>query len=355
MKKIAIFAICLWAAVGGVSGQIKVNEPQLVRDGERAAISFTGQIDRRVTGFSLMITPVLYSAEGSVSLAPILVNTRRARIYDARNRLQALPGTVSAEKGGQFAYTAELDYAEWLSGANMRFDITTTRCRTSARDTRQMIVARDLVVADANAAAVVVKAPTIVVMETPAPQPETIDVQISLRENVITPPTGKSWHFGVSFAAGSSTLDLGRAGNRRALDEMVDMIRASRDGTPLHGISILSYGSPEGEVFALANDRALVVRNYLINYVNWLRPSDIEIMSGNADWAGLYALVAMSDMPGRQMVMDIIDSEVTGTSQVDDARVRRRLMALENGRIWRFMRNNFFPQLGGEVMVTIEN
>ncbi len=83
----------------------------------------------------------------------------------------------------------------------------------------------------------------------------------------------------------------------------------------------------------------------------------ISVYNGAVDWVTLRALVSESNMPDKYKVLDIIDN----VPAWGNARNRGRLdhlMALNNGEVFNYIRENFFPQLrqtGAYVKVYYEN
>jgi len=107
MKNI-IIALALLLSLGA-SGQIDVRNLEIRQNGNRSEISFDAQIDRKATGRNnkLTMTPVLYNNNRAVELPPIVVETRRTRIMDARNRVSPLPGAVLTENGKIVRYAEQ--------------------------------------------------------------------------------------------------------------------------------------------------------------------------------------------------------------------------------------------------------
>jgi len=157
----------------------------------------------------------------------------------------------------------------------------------------------------------------------------------------------------VGFRVNSSRLDLFAFNNNRVLNEI---ILALRDGNLDGRIEITGYASPEGQQaanFALAQNRALAVRNYILDNVPRLRPANFDIINGGENWEGLYKLVEESNMPGRWQVLDIIESTPPNIDFRNNTSRKQMLMNLNGGQTWNYMLANFFPQLRSAATVTV--
>ena len=72
-----------------------------------------------------------------------------------------------------------------------------------------------------------------------------------------------------------------------------------------------------------------------------------EMESKGVDWIGLAGLVAVSDMPHRSEVLDILYNTpewVIRDGAIVDSR-KKRLQRLYGGRAWQYMESFFFPEL----------
>jgi len=119
---------------------------------------------------------------------------------------------------------------------------------------------------------------------------------------------------------------------------------------------IIAYASPEGPQahnYTLAQNRALAVRNYILDNVPSLRPANFDIINGGENWEGLYKLVEESAMPGRWQVLDIIERTPPDIDYFSNTSRKQMLMNLDGGRVWNYMLANFFPRLRSAATVTI--
>lgn len=166
----------------------------------------------------------------------------------------------------------------------------------------------------------------------------------------------------VYFRRGYSTLEDALRDNGARLESFADRLRALQQDTSrcIRQVRIVSGTSPEGTTKAnerLATNRSERIRQYLNrHFPSWNLSFDIR--SEVEDWAGLAALVAASDMPARDEVLEILRNTpvwVIENGRVVDSR-KRQLGMLQGGRPWRYMEEHFFPELRrSRVRVVYEN
>ena len=155
----------------------------------------------------------------------------------------------------------------------------------------------------------------------------------------------------VYFRRGYYTLEDALRNNGACLESFADRLRALQQDTSrcIRQVRIVSGTSPEGTTKAnerLATNRSTRIRQYLDrHFPSWNAP--LDIVSEGEDWAGLAALVAVSDMPARDEVLGILYDTpvwVIENGKVVDSR-KRQLGMLQGGRPWRYMEEHFFPEL----------
>jgi hypothetical protein len=160
----------------------------------------------------------------------------------------------------------------------------------------------------------------------------------------------------INFAQGSAHINLNSFGNYKALGDVISILQSQQEVILQGLIRITGTASPEGPQsvnYALAQKRAIAVRNYILDNVHWLRPSNFEIVNGGQNWEGLYKLVEESRMPGRWEVLDIIDNTPPDIDVINNVSRKKYLMDLNQGRTWRYMEYYFFPELRGAASITV--
>jgi hypothetical protein len=163
------------------------------------------------------------------------------------------------------------------------------------------------------------------------------------------------------FERGSSIMDRDLGENNKMYVDLLSSIRIL-DGNPdtrIAQIVVVGFSAPEGpldEKETLAMERAGVARDFLTANTR-VDPNVISIYNGSVDWVTLRALVSESNMPEKYKVLEIIDNVPAWTSSRRQSRMGR-IMDLNDGDVFAYMRQNFFPQLrqtGAYVKVYYEN
>ena len=375
MKRIkTIIAISLFLCINvNVTGQVIVNNIEVKRNGNKAEISFNAQINKKATkqDYKLIMTPVIHNGRQSAELSPIVVESRRTRIMDAREGVPPIPNALLTQNGRTEYYTTTIEYKEWMTGANIRLDGVAIGC-CNERELPPVVVAKDLVTTKPDEVVSVYVEPDKTQPSTaPVVAPAVTErafsgaIMILEKNTFLQAPlvqvSGQSViqaahleKFTAVFRQADSRLDLYMGDNYRVMSDLIAALRTS-DRT-LERIEITGHASPEGTQtgnYTLSQNRALAVRNYILNHVDYLRPSNFDIVSGGENWRGLYKLVEASNMPSRRQVLDIIE-RVPDTGYGGSNVRKKMLMEVDGGRAWRYMYARFFPQLrNASVSVTI--
>lgn len=155
----------------------------------------------------------------------------------------------------------------------------------------------------------------------------------------------------VYFHQGFSDIDPSYRGNEERLANFVAQIRrAVADSIYIiSDISITASASPEGNT--LSNLRLSEARaRSIVQYLSYSLDVPKEIFRINAigeDWEGLRALIQKYNVPRYKSVVAIIDTVpqyVTPDGKLIDDR-KRRLMDLDDGKVWDYMLKTIFPEL----------
>lgn len=165
----------------------------------------------------------------------------------------------------------------------------------------------------------------------------------------------------IRFNLGSQIAGRDFANNNRMMVDLISSIRLleSSPDVRVAQVVVAGFSSPEGsfaENEKLALDRAAVARDFLTANSN-VDPKAISVYNGSIDWATLRALIANSNMPEKYTILSIIDNTPAWDGFRDTGRLER-LMAVNDGQAYRYMREHFFPQLrqtGAYIKVYYEN
>lgn len=130
--------------------------------------------------------------------------------------------------------------------------------------------------------------------------------------------------------------------NTHQLDRLGSFVDQLMRDTLMHvrSVTVTGYSSPDGPVAfneQLANKRASDFKRYLDGKYAFSRRYDVALRAVAEDWEMCRMLVAQSDIPNKQAVLDIIDS-----SRAVEAK-EQALKQLPSA--WNYMKTNILPPL----------
>lgn len=154
----------------------------------------------------------------------------------------------------------------------------------------------------------------------------------------------------VRFPVAKTVLDPDFLSNAKSLKDIEDAIRMVLDDewAELGMIDIAGYASPEGNTKQnqqLSVGRAEALKAYIMDKFGFSEDR-FNVTAGGEDWSGLRALVADSDMPYRNEILDIIDN-------VPQEKRQARLKALAGGRPYKSMLDVLYPQLRDACYISV--
>lgn len=157
-------------------------------------------------------------------------------------------------------------------------------------------------------------------------------------------------NFGIYFRFDRHNIDPSYMDNAESLANVksfMDEIHSVGD-TTIAKIVIGGFSSIEGPYkynTALSLKRATAIYDYIFKGSK-IDPSIIELYNGTENWAELREMVVASDMASKSAVLDIIDS--TPIESRDS-----KLMRLNSGSAYRYIRDNFFVELRRSSFVKV--
>lgn len=344
MKKISIISLGLLSSLS-VTGQVKTDRVEIKRTEDKAQISFQAEIAPKTvkSNEKEILTPVIYNGTETAMLSPILIQGRRSRIMDQRNRVTPPAGAIIATDGETIRYNVTVPYQMWFNGSSLRFERKAYGCGKK-QEYNPVTLARNLVVTGDDVVSVMF-GNRILILEKNA--------TLAMDTCAVTSGTVSMPTFEIYFTSGSSQPDLYNLQNNSQMDRLIKVLRLG--SAPFSGqINITGYASPSGSYNVnrlVAEKRAFAVRNYLLDNVPNLKFSDFRVVNGGENWGKLLELVDASSMPGRWQVADVIRNVPEIINYATNTSRKKALMDLNGGSTWNYMRNNFFPQL---TIATVE-
>ena len=157
------------------------------------------------------------------------------------------------------------------------------------------------------------------------------------------------------FRLNSHELDPAYMDNGNRLDTCMQTL-ATSPILGFRGVDVVGTASPEGGEelnHKLSDARAKSLLGYISRTIP-LPDSVVTITPGGRDWSGLRLLVeADRTIPGREELLAVIDSYSNNLAYnpVDEDECMRKIMHIDNGNAYRYLRENIFPLLRKATLV----
>ena len=130
---------------------------------------------------------------------------------------------------------------------------------------------------------------------------------------------------------------------RRIKDFIEKALKLSEIGATVGEVAVTGYASPEGRFesnLALSERRSQSLATYVKSqYPQLAKGARFNVIGGGEDWTGLRKAVAESDKSYASDVVSIIDRYTTDVDREKD------IKALEQGKVYTELLNNFYPPL----------
>lgn len=325
------------------SAQIIVENVSVKKVKRNVEVHF--EVNQRPEGMhsrhKMVLLPYLYEGNDTLWLSPAQIygkiRYKRERQEAALNgeRRWALKENEALWKRDTLRYTSVAAYERWMKHASLGMTYHLEGCGCSCCNGNQSLLTN----------AEVYTPPVISVAEV-TPQPKKFEVV----------EAKKRWNFRdemrIYFPVSATTLHLDRYNNRKTLDEIVATIRKinDMDKLRLQGVEITGFASPEGALelnTRLGAKRAESLKEYIQKAEPSMKDDDFHLINGVENWKGLRTLVEASDMEFKEEVLAILDNE-RGM-----ANWKTVLMKLAGGKPYRYMLDNFYPQLRNACYVSV--
>lgn len=325
-------------------------------------VSFTVSIDKKAVSsdYALTLTPVLANGTNRVELRPLVVQGRRARIVAERKGIMAKNQSSSfapmySSNGKEVLYLAEAKYQPWMEGAQLVIQKSKEGCCNVDNLPSELL---------ADGISVM---PIPLVTETATPLPPVDDRSTGDKlagihgflynaDKLNDKPERHNSAIIYYAVSQSNAIDTQFMENKVTLDDLtsaINTISASND-CRIDRIEIVGYASPEGPLaqnIQLAFKRALTLKKALIERTP-VKDAAFVLTNGSENWEGLREMVAASDMPEKEKVLNIIDHTPVWDAKTQVGRLGL-LMRLNQGEPYRYMAKNFFPKLRNATCVKV--
>ncbi|WP_280672879.1 MULTISPECIES: DUF3575 domain-containing protein [unclassified Dysgonomonas] len=184
--------------------------------------------------------------------------------------------------------------------------------------------------------------------------PSSAFVEVSLN----TANTGTKQTFGVPssetvriyYRVNRTEIDSGYMGNAKTLS-LIKKIFAKKTLEKDDFIVITSTASPEGGFDnnqRLAKERALSLRNYIMQINPRIKDNQVIMLPHAEDWDGLKEMIEKDkDVPARSQLLYILNSNLSDESK------KLRIMKIGRGKPYGYLLKNILPHLRGSATGTI--
>lgn len=335
---------CLSAVSAVAQNPFTVSDQSVERHGQSVVVTFKVMASEDVVrhGEKILVSPALIVAGQESRLDAFYVaGTQQQKIMRQKERLSKETKPVAMIAGGEtYTYVTTLDYASFPS---RHFELSIDARKIGCCSVGQCMSEKYSFEVG------------------PAMRPEVNEVEpfvAQARElkpkypflRMVGTDAGGERGVSVRFPVAKTALDPDFLSNAKALKDIEDAIRLvmGDDWAELHTIDIVGYASPEGNIRQnqqLSIGRAEALKEYIIGKFGF-GDDRFNVTAGGEDWSGLRALVADSDMPYRNEVLDIIDN-------VPQEQRQARLKALAGGRPYRSMLDVLYPQLRDACYISV--
>ena len=310
---------------------IDISHIRLKKNGDLVSLSFDVTVGHNSTKEYKLITPTIKKESESKDFASIGIESRRAKIISLRNKdRNKNVNMYSFNRGQTFIYADTILYEDWMSGGKLVLNFVDSACCKIITLYTELKMSNIEFSKDVKAE---IHHPKIV-----AKICNTVD-------------NGKA----VYFAQGKADLDYRSSDNYKFLNQISDTISniVSNTKNQLANIEITGFASPEGVYqsnMQLSCKRANAVKNHLMKNIPELSDSLFTLNCLGENWDDLLRMVQLSNMQYKDEVLEIFEN-----TTMDDRGIARKnaLKQLKNGIPYKYMLDNFYPELRNAKNVAI--
>lgn len=315
--------VAMTATAGDIEGRVDASEVTVTREAASLRVGFELLLDSLnvPSGRAAVFTPVYVgAADSAVALPAVVVGGRRELTAASRTGRYAGLTQVRRHNGTRqtVPYSASTPWRPWMETG--RLILHEDRCGCGLTESAP---ATQLATADFA----------------PLPEPESVYLRPAAEARKEREAHGSAY---LDFPVNRTDILPDYRDNRTELRKIVATIdTVSHDpNVTITAVEIHGYASPEGSY--AANSRLAEARaKALSDYVGSLCSVDKKLFTVGftpENWEGLRLMVAASDLPGRDAILTIIDSD-----EAPDAREAR--IRAEHPAAYAVMASDFFPAL----------
>ncbi|MBR1933509.1 MAG: DUF3575 domain-containing protein [Prevotella sp.] len=309
-RRLCLLVVAIITLIGApaqaANHTMTVDSVRLIRQGDKVQMMMELNFDRKQVGSDdvLLVAPFLASPEKAKVLPSVGVYGRNTYYYYVREgwvRLQET-GAIrlrAKEAPLPYRYVQTVDYEDWMQQSIITINVSLNHaCEGEIEQRLDTVLALH---------------PIIIVT------PDSVE---TIRGSI-----AKTAH--VDFIVNRTEIRPDYHDNARELAGIahtIDSMKAQPE-TKITGIGLKGYASPEGPYWnniRLAKGRTEALRDHIIEH-HGISPSVISADYEPEDWQGLRRDVAASDLPHKNDILRIIDTEEEPDARL--ARIKRRFPA----------------------------
>lgn len=392
MRTVAILLFISLAWLRGSAqvdkSSVRVDSMTVTRQKERIALSFTLTAGERVVkrGEMLWIIPVVAKGADRMELPPILLRGRKAELMAVRDgyRPDRQERVRVIKNRGKTNYHESFPYQDWMEGSELSLDRILTGCTVSSRLPSEAL-AENILKVDTVMVVRITPPPTTTLQKTVAEKQAELFSFVSpideferdhkdIMERNASLKNTPSASDPVSQVPGSghvkSFVDKNKEGalmifytladnridpeyrqNGISISQLIESVNAIENSADsrVARVVISGFASPDGALHyneKLAWERALAVKQLVLDHTS-LKEETIRLYNGAEDWGGLYRMVEVSNMEGKESVLQIIGGAGERSAKM------QRLKQLDGGGAYRYLRRNLFPELRSAAYIKV--
>lgn len=337
--------------------QISISKVITAKDGnEQVSLKFTLSVPANTLDANdiLILTPILIAKDGNeqYTLSPIYACGRVSDLT-FRRKQQVFSKNIDdssflVHNKGTLVYSSTFAYQSWMQTATL---VMRSRLRNCCKE-RELPV-RELYTCSFAEELPVEKSQAVI---TPKQPPVTLGIteRLAQTENFIESienyipqqkiVVGKQEKAQIIFFKwDKAEIDREYLNNEKVLQHVIDVTRQIYNDpeAEIAHIVLLGLSSPEGHYdynVKLAASRSKAMKQYILSHIS-LPDSCFELVNGGEGWDELRYLIEGSNMSDKKEILHIID-------EVPIQKGRElRLMKLNQGVPYLYMRKHFFPKL----------
>lgn len=185
--------------------------------------------------------------------------------------------------------------------------------------------------------------------------PEAVSAQQDIADEMVRHDV-KREEMHIRYRVAKAYIDKDYMNNRPVLDRIVEWTEEVKKDSMVNIVSVEFCGavSPEGSVpfnHWLSVARLTALEKYVRQRVDI--PEELIVRSDHyIAWDELKEMVLDSDLPNKDEIMEVLNSENTSIGNELDSRIGA-LKALDNGRTWRIIFNRYFIHMRNAYMVIV--